>query len=101
MMSPLAGAAGPSSGAPLRQAAMALVWLNAISVTVLVGGELFAVLASLDWAMAGIFHLAGGINTILLGILMAFCAAVSWVVFRRAMLVERQLATGQEPEGQD
>jgi hypothetical protein len=100
-MSPLTGAAGPSSGAPLRQAAVALVWINAISVTILIGGEMFAALASLDWALAGIFHLANSVNYVLLAGLMAICAATSWAVFRRAMIVERQLASGTEPKGQN
>lgn len=101
MMSPLAGAAGPSTGAPLRQTAIVLVWINAISLTMLVGGELFAVFASLDWALAGLFHLASSVNYVVLAALIALCAVTSWVVFRHSLIVERQLASGEEPRGND
>lgn len=101
MMPPLTGAAGPLTNAPLKKAAIALIWLNAVSLTILVGGEMFAVFASLDWALAGLFHLANSVNYVVLAALMALCAVTSWAVFRRAMTVERQLASGQEPRVDD
>lgn len=82
---------GPAAPARPTARVTALVWLNAISVTILVATELVGLSASLDWAVAGLFHLSDVIFYGLLAILLAASAAASWSLFRRALATERAL----------
>ena len=76
----------------LHRFTAAIIWINAISVTILVGGELFALSAALDWALAGLLHLAGNINYVRIAALFAPSALATWAIFGRALAAERELA---------
>lgn len=73
-----------------------LVWLNALGVTVLVGTELVMLSLSLDWAVAGIFHLGRTLAYGLLAALIAASAWACWQLFRRAVVAERETIAASE-----
>ena len=78
-----------SPAAPRRPRTLR-AWVNALSLTLLVVAELVMLFVSLDWAIAGLFQLRDGITFALIAVSVATVAWVSWYLFRRALLTERQ-----------
>lgn len=88
------------SAPPAGRLLVLLAWLNALGVTALVATELVMLSVSLDWALAGLFHLNGSAAYGLLAILFAATAFASWRLFRRALLTERQIISAPAPAGE-
>ena len=63
-------------------------WLTLISLSILVGTEVFAVALAAGWAIAGLFELGANISYGLMAIFSALGAYIMWRFVTNAIAVE-------------